>query len=205
MNTDFHSFSQVTAIPTPAASPTKQRRRSDNSDDDQDDTASIGPRSIIDIQFLSTTAAAAAEEIDSQTQRPRLYSLHNPDQLLTSQEEDSTDSAIQPSPSPVLASPTFSDATLSTLEGDATPSARESLVAMSYVDVGSDENETIQLRQGHASDPSQQQSYRLPDGSEWPCQKPQSTAALAMTGEARERSRPEVIHNELGYLGDSIH
>jgi hypothetical protein len=213
---EFNDFSQVTAIPTPAASPTKLRHRnSDDDNDDEDDTASIGPRSIIDIQFLSTAAAAAAAETeeDSQTLRPRLYSLHNPDQLASptasAQEEDPMESATQDQQSPSLevASPTFSDTTLSTLEGDGTPSARESLVAMSYVDISSDENDAAQLRWGHAPDPSQQQSYRLPDGSEWTlCKDLESTSALAVTaGEARERSRLEAIHSELGYLGESIH
>jgi hypothetical protein len=216
---EFNDFSQVTAIPTPAASPTKQRHRNNSDDDDNDDndddddSASIGPRSIIDIQFLSAAAAAAAEaEKDSQTPRPRLYSLHNPDQLpspiASAQEEDPMESATQGQQSPSLevASPTFSDTTLSTLEGDGTPSAREPLVAMSYVDTSSDENDVAQLRWSHAPDPSQQQNYRLPDDSEWPlCKEPEYTAALTMAGEARERSRLEAIHNELGYLGDSIH
>lgn len=209
---EFNDFSQVTAIPTPAASPTKQRY---HDDDDEDDSASIGPRSIIDIQFLSAAAVAKAEaEEESRTPRPRLYSLHNPDQLpspiVTAQEEeDPMDSATQgqQSPSLAVASPTFSDTTLSTFEGDGTPSARESLVAVSYVDISGDENDAAQLRWSHAPDSSQQQNYRLPEGSEWPlCKEPESTAALAVTaGEARERSRLEAIHNELGYLGDSIH
>jgi hypothetical protein len=217
---EFNDFSQVTAIPTPAASPTKQRHNSDNEDgNDEDDTASIGPRSIIDIQFLSTAAvaaaAAASEEKELQPPRPRLYSLHNPDQPESpiespQEEEDPMESATQdqPSPSLAVASPTFSDTTLSTLEGDGTPSARESLVAMSYVDISGDESDAAQLRWGHAlqtPDLSQQQNYRLPDGSEWPFEKHESTAALAMTGEARERSRLDAIHSELGYLGDSIH
>jgi hypothetical protein len=211
---EFNDFAQVTAIPTPAASPTRQRHRSsdDGSDEDEDDRASIGPRSIIDIQFLSTTAAAAVAESNEEPRapRPRLYSLHNPDQLTTSQ-EDPTDlvSQDQPSPSPAVASPTFSDITLSTLEGDGTPSARESLVAVSYVDISGDESDAAQLRWSQhlqISDHSQQQNYRLPDGSEWPCKAPEATASLAVAaGEARERSRLEAIHSELGYLGDSIH
>ena len=213
---DFNDFSQVTAIPTPAASPTKQRHRNHNSDDgndDEDDTASIGPRSIIDIQFLSTTAAAAQEE-EPPAPRPRLYSLHNPDQLASptasAQDEDPMESASQDNQTPSLevASPTFSDTTLSTLEGDGTPSARESLVAVSYVDISSDESYAAELRWSHAPDPSQQQqSYRLTDGSEWPlCKELEITASLnAAAGEARERSRLEAIHSELGYLGDSIH
>jgi hypothetical protein len=212
---EFNDFPEVTAIPTPAASPTRQRHRNsdDGNDDDEDDTASIGPRSIIDIQFLSTTAAAAVAEADKEPRplRPRLYSLHNPDQLLSSQDEDPMESANQdqPSPSTAVASPTFSDTTLSTLDGDATPSARESLVAMSYVEIGCDENEAAQLRWGQplqTNDPSQEQNYRLPDGSEWPCKAPEPTASLAVAaGKAKERSRLEAIHSELGYLGDSIH
>ena len=111
-------------------------------------------------------------------------------------------------PSLEVASPTFSYTTLSTLEGDGTPSARESLVAVSYVDISSDESYAAELRWSHAPDPSQQQqSYRLPDGSEWPlCKELEITASLnAAAGEARERSRLEAIHSELGYLGDSIH
>jgi len=209
--TEFHGFSQVTAIPTPAASPTKQTHRNRNSDDEdngEDDTASIGPRSIIDIQFLTTTAAEA-EEVP-QAPRPRLYSLHNPDQL-SSSPEDTTDSPTQeqdqPSPSTEVASPTFSDATLSTFEGDGTPSQRESLVAVSYVEIGTDEHDAAHLRWGHGlqtTDPSQQQNYKLPDGSEWPCKAPEPTAALAVASEGRERSRVETIHGELGYLGESI-
>lgn len=216
--TAHHGFSQVvTAIPTPAASPTRQACK--NRDDDENDTASIGPCSIIDIQFLSTTAAAATEE-EPRPLRPRLYSLHNPDQVTSSQGEDGdladspTTEQNQHSPSIAVASPTFSDTTLSTLEGSGTPSQRESLVAVSYIDIdlrsSCDENDAAQLRWGghglQTADPSEQQNYKLPDGSEWPCKEPESTAALAVAGgEARERSRLEAIHGELGYLGESIH
>ena len=238
-STALHGFSQVvTAIPTPAASPTRQARV--NSDPDENDTASIGPRSIIDIQFLSTTTATAtAEEEGPRPPKPRLYSLHNPDNLASSQEkeeeeeeEDPNDSPTteqpQHSPSIAVASPTFSDATLSTLEGEAsdTPSQRESLVAISYVDGDveidinsnsrdeTDDAAAAQLRWGggghgfQPTNPSQQQSYKLPEseGSEWLCKQAGSPAALAVAGEgeARERSRVEAIHGELGYLGESI-
>jgi hypothetical protein len=80
---------------------------------------------------------------------------------------------------------------------------------MSYVEISCDENEAAQLRWGQplqTNDPSQEQNYRLPDGSEWPCKAPEPTASLVVAaGEAKERSRLEAIHSELGYLGDSIH
>lgn len=219
---DYNGFAQVTAIPTPAASPTKKAHRNNSTEDgnsDEDDTASVGPRSIIDIQFLSTAAVAAAaveEEEALQPPKPRLFSLHNPDQPVSptaSSQEDPMESAMQedqPSPSLAVASPTFSDTTLSTLEDGSTPSQRESLVAVSYVDISGDENDAAaQLRWGHdlqtPDNRQQQQNYRLPDGSEWPCAKPESIPALAAgVGGIRERSRVEAIRTELGYLGESI-
>lgn len=72
---DFKGFSQVVAIPTPWASPTKGTY--DN------DAASIGPRSIRDIQFLSTTH-------QQQEPEPRSYSLHNPDLPVSTPEPQTT-------------------------------------------------------------------------------------------------------------------
>jgi len=77
-----------------------------------------------------------------------------------------------------------------------------------------DDAAAAQLRWGggghgfQPTNPSQQQSYKLPEseGSEWLCKQAGSPAALAVAGEgeARERSRVEAIHGELGYLGESI-
>lgn len=61
---EFQAYSQVIDIRTPSASHIKQSHDSD--------AASLGPHSVRDIQFLSNA--------DHLEYRPRLYSLHNPDQ-----------------------------------------------------------------------------------------------------------------------------
>lgn len=188
--TDFKGFSQVVAIPTPWASPTKQSY--DN------DAASIGPRSIRDIQFLSTTHQQPEPE-------PRSYSLHNPDLPVSTLEPQSTlQNSDQPSPALAVASPTFSDATVSTTDaGDiATPSLSDALAAP-YVDV-CDENVAARLRWGAQTRNPSQQNYKLPRDSVWidPMSKP---ATHDVASGATGRSNMETIFNELGYLGDAIH
>jgi hypothetical protein len=188
--TDFKGFSQVVAIPTPSASPTREAH--DN------DTASIGPRSIRDIQFLSTTQ-------QQQEPQPRLYSLHNPDQHVSTIEPQSAIQNLdQPSPALAVASPTFSDATVSTTEGGdiSTPSLSDALTAP-YVDIA-DENLAARLRWGAQSCNPSEQNYKLPRDSLWidPMPKPVTQNAA---GEVTERSTVEAIFTELGYLGDAIH
>lgn len=187
---DFNGFSQVMAIPTPAASPTKRTHDSDG--------ASIGPCSIRDIQFLSTS--------QQQEPQPRLYSLHNPDQhVSTTEPSPATETQDQPSLALAVASPTFSDATVSTIEGDVgTPLATDAL-ARQHVDVN-DEDAVAHLHWGHAiqtSDPNQQ-NYKLPRDSVWLGDAPKP-ATLGVSGGVTERSRVEAIFTELGYLGESIH
>lgn len=182
--TDFKSFSQVVAISTPAASPTKYTHDCD--------TASIGPRSIRDIQFLSTTQ-------QQQEPQPRLYSLHNPDQhVSTIEPQPEIQTLDQPSPALAVASPTFSDATVSTTDGGdlGTPSLSDALAAP-HVDV-CDEHIAARLRWG-----SNQQNYRLPRDSVWldPMAKPTTND---VAGEATGRSTVDAIFSELGYLGDAI-
>jgi hypothetical protein len=186
--TDFKGFSQVVAIPTPAASPTRKRHDSD--------AASIGPRSIRDIQFL-TASQELRQEPDPQSE-PRLYSLHNPDLPVSTTELPlATQTQNQPSPALAVASPTFSDATVSTTEGGeiGTPSSIDALAAP-YVDV-SDDDVAAQLRWGQ--DPSQQ-NYKLPRDSVLLGEEPKLIPLETTT-----RSRADAIFNELGYLGHSIH
>lgn len=187
---DFKGFSQVVAIPTPWASPTKESY--DN------DAASIGPRSIRDIQFLSTTHQQPEPE-------PRSYSLHNPDLPVSTLEPQSIlPNQDQPSPALAVASPTFSDATVSTTDGGdiATPSLSDALAAP-YVDV-CDENVAARLRWGAQTRSPRQQNYHLPRDSVWinPVFKPATHDA---SGGATGRSNMEAIFTELGYLGDAIH
>jgi hypothetical protein len=190
-DTDFKGFSQVVAIPTPWASPTKQTY--DN------DAASIGPRSIRDIQFLSTTQQQREEP------EPRLYSLHNPDLPVSTLEPQPTlQNSDQPSPALAVASPTFSDATVSTTDGGdiATPSLSDAL-AVPYVDV-CDENVAARLRWGVQTLSPSQQNYRLPRDSVWIDPMPK-TAIHNPAGEVTGRSGLEAIFTELGYLGNTIH
>lgn len=188
---EFPGFSQVMAIPTPSGSPTKHLRDSD--------AASIGPQSIRDIQFLTTTE-------QQQAQRPRQYSLHNPDEHVSTiepQEPNPIPSLDQPSPAFAVASPTFSDATISTTEGGdiGTPSQASSL-AMPYVDVN-DEDMAAQLRWGHAMQmhDANKQNYRLSCGSDWPLKNYNE----AKPSGDEPRSMVDTIFSELGYLGESIH
>lgn len=192
-DTNFKGFSQVVAIPTPAASPTKLIHDSD--------TASIGPQSICDIQFLST----------SPPQEPllRTYSLHNPDQHVSTIEPQPTSQTLdQPSPALAVASPTFSDATVSTTDGGdmiGTPSLEDAL-ATPYVDI-KDEDVAAQLRWGHTIQTCNlsQQNYRLPrDSVLWPSTERKPTPSDLASGPT-ERSGLDAIFTELGYLGDSIH
>lgn len=189
---EFSGFSQVVAIPTPSGSPKKHLHASD--------AASIGPRSICDIQFMTT-----AEQ--QQESRPRLYSLHNPDEhVSTSEQQASTQfqtlALDQPSPALAVASPTFSDVTISTTEGAdvGTPSQASSL-AGPYVDVH-DEDLAAQLRWSYtqAYDPNQQ-SYMLPKDEEWRAK----ISNGAVSDEPGHRSMADAIFSELGYLGNSIH
>ena len=187
--TDFKGFSQVVAIPTPSASPIKEAH--DN------DTASIGPRSIRDIQFLSTTQK-------QQEPQPRLYSLHNPDQHVSTIEPQPTmQTQDQPSPALAVASPTFSDTTVSTTDGGeiGTPSLSDALAAP-FIDV-CDENVAARLRWGAQTCNPSQQNYKLPRYSLWidPMPKP---ATPDVAGEVTGRSRVDAIFTELGYLGDAI-
>ena len=187
--TDFKGFSQVVAIPTPSASPIKEAH--DN------DAASIGPRSIRDIQFLSTTQK-------QQEPQPRLYSLHNPDQHVSTIESQPTmQTQDQPSPALAVASPTFSDATVSTTDGVeiGTPSLSDALAAP-YIEV-CDENVAARLRWGVQTCSPSQQNYKLPRDSLWidPMPKP---ATPDVAGEVTGRSRVDAIFTELGYLGDAI-
>jgi hypothetical protein len=195
--TDFKGFSQVVAIPTPAASPTRNRHNSD--------AASIGPRSIRDIQFLTTSQEQPQQEQHQNPTpqpQPRLYSLHNPDQHVSPTEPQPTTQAHtinQPIPALALASPTFSETTISTstTEGNeiGTPSSINALTAP-YVDV-SDDDVAAQLRWGQ--DPNQQ-NYKLPRDSVLLGDEPKPTTTLEVT----TRSRVEAIFCELGYLGQSI-
>lgn len=175
----FQTFSQVIAIPTPSASPTKPSRSPSHAADA--DAASIGPQSIRNIQFLSS----------SPDQRPRLYSLHDPDRhchALNQSENDHQQRQHQnqhPSPALGLASPTFSDATVSTAAGDelatATPAGVEDEVA---------------ARWGRAMREYECEAYRLPEAED-----PVWTPKAAAGGGA---GVAEAIFSELGYLGGSI-
>ena len=191
---DFKGFSQVVAIPTPSTSPTKRSHDSD--------AASIGPRSIRDIQFLSATH-------QQQEPEPRLYSLHNPDlPVSTLEPQPALQTLDQPSPALAVASPTFSDATVSTTDGAdiATPSLSDVLAAP-HVDV-CDENVAARLRWGVQTYSPSQQYYKSPRDSLWidpmptPMPKP---VAHDTASAARGRSTVQAIFSELGSLGDVIH
>lgn len=191
---DYKGFSQVMAIPTPSASPTKHTHDSDN--------ASIGPRSICDIQFLSTS-----QQQEEAPPLPRSYSLRNPDQdVSTNEPQSATQTLDQPSPALAVASPTFSDTTVSTTDiGDiSTPSNMDALAAP-YVDIN-DEDIAAQLRWGHASQAFDfsQQNRKLPrDSVLWSGEVPK-LATMGTPGEVTGRSTVEAIFNDLGYLGRSI-
>lgn len=194
----FERFSEVIAIPTPSASPVKQRPRADS------DAASIGPQSIRNCQFLSSSPE------EQQNQSPRRYSLHNPDsdeQPTTTHEPTLSPQPEQQSPGLLaLSSPTFSDATISTTEGATTPSAGTSL---------SDEDIAAQLRWGHAM--QNYDPYRLPEdesmvltpkASEMNVPLPVVAGDAVRLGEPGEgvegRSIAQAVFSDLGYLGDSI-
>ena len=188
--TDFKGFSQVVAIPTPWASPTKGTY--DN------DAASIGPRSIRDIQFLSTTH-------QQQEPEPRSYSLHNPDLPVSTFEPQPTlQNSSQPSPALAVASPTFSDSTVSTTDGGdiVTPSLVDAL-ASPYVDIY-DENVAARLRWGVQTCSPSQENYRSPRDSLWIDLTPKP-ATHDVAGEVTQHSTVEAIFTELGYLGEAIH
>jgi hypothetical protein len=187
---DFKGFSQVVAIPTPSASPTKNTYDSD--------AASIGPRSIRDIQFLSTTH-------QQQEPEPRLYSLHNPDlPVSTLEPQPAIQNSDQPSPALAVASPTFSDSTVSTTDGGdiATPSLADALAAP-YVHTY-DENVAARLRWGVQTCRPSQENFRSPRDSLWIDQTPKP-ATHDVAGDVAQHSTVEAIFTELGYLGDAIH
>jgi hypothetical protein len=187
---DFKGFSQVVAIPTPSASPTKNTYDSD--------AASIGPRSIRDIQFLSTTH-------QQQEPEPRLYSLHNPDlPVSTLEPQPAIQNSDQPSPALAVASPTFSDSTVSTTDGGdiVTPSLVDAL-ASPYVDIY-DENVAARLRWGVQTCSPSQENYRSPRDSLWIDLTPKP-ATHDVAGEVTQHSTVEAIFTELGYLGEAIH
>lgn len=187
---DFKGFSQVVAIPTPSASPTKNTYDSD--------AASIGPRSIRDIQFLSTTH-------QQQEPEPRLYSLHNPDlPVSTLEPQPAIQNSDQPSPALAVASPTFSDSTVSTTDGGdiVTPSLVDAL-ASPYVDIY-DENVAARLRWGVQTCSPSQENHRSPRDSLWIDLTPKP-ATHDVAGEVTQHSTVEAIFTELGYLGEAIH
>jgi hypothetical protein len=174
---EFKGFSQVTAIPTPSTSPTRPAH--DN------DATSIGPHSICDIQFLSTSPPQPES---------RLYSLHNPDRRVstTSPSQSVLQNADQRTSSLLaVASPTFSDATVSTTD-IGTPYAP----AAPYVDV-SDEDVAAQLRWSRAVQPldSNRLSYRL---------SKDSVCLLEESEDGKAVTERDAIFSELGYLGESI-
>lgn len=174
---DFKSFSQVMAIPTPSASPTRPAG--------DDDTASIGPRSICDIQFLSTSLSRP---------KPRLYSLHNPDPQVstTSPPQSILQNAGQQTPSLLaVASPTSSNATVSTIDV-----GKPSAPAAPYGDV-SDGDVAARLRWDHAVQPF---------GENAPSRKllGDSVCLLEVLGDGKAITGREAIFSELGYLGESI-
>ncbi|KAM0713704.1 hypothetical protein Q7P37_010666 [Cladosporium fusiforme] len=194
----FQTFPQVVGIPTPSASPAKQHRLQDS------DAASLGPQSICNVQFLSSSP-----EEQQQKQQPRHYSLSNPDSeqpTPTTHDPTLPTQTEQRSPSEFsISSPTFSDATISTTEGGeiATPS-----------DVLTDEDDDAHMRWGHAMrnyDP-----YRLPDDEPVlfmskvskmipaPSGPTSDAIRLSKLGEGEGRSIAEAVFSELGYLGDSI-
>lgn len=175
----FQSFSQVIAIPTPSASPTKRSP-------DDSDTASIGPQSIRNIQFLGSSP-------EEHQARPRLYSLRNPDDdpTLLSSDHPPLPQTEQQSPALALASPTFSDATISTTEaGDiTTPSAP-------YIDTSDDELAAKPQWGGPQLQTHDQ--YKLPEDSDL------ATKAHLCLPEGQARDTAKHILSEMGYLGDSI-